>query len=604
MKQNSLRCKSPRGLFPCLLLCAALTGCVDDSYDLSKNVDMTMALGTNGLQFKLGSTEKIMLNDILEVDSHLKTDATRMYYYVQGGTTQTNFQIKNVSSSFNALHLLPEKTLLDYVTATNFFSPIGGSVTIPAISVLPTLSTKGKASLKYTVKNLSSDIVQVKKIYPVDGTKVSLSLRLTQATSMALVFKSLKNFKVVLPDFLELTNPQGGTISGNVFTLTNRDNIGKTSLYIGEATVRSVTLKGDKGKVNKQNQLLLSGDVSMNGDVILQATKMFKMTPEDKADVVLDLVLGDKGDNSVHVSSVMGRFAPTINPNVNNIQIAGNLPNFLQDKEVNIEVKNPTLKFTTNFTNIPASLNLTARLQSMTAGVAENTVDLPGSGKAELVKAQQNTLYFYQNAEAGPYDPAGVVKESKQYQVSNLVSLVKKLPDYISVNMKDGRLTLKDEDCTLKMGQTYSAAMDYDFIIPFSFDKGLRIVYNDSIDGMGKELQKYRADSAAISATIVNTIPLELQLVVTPVDKYGKVIKSIHINNAVVKAAEAAGQEKATEVELLIRLDNRNDLARLDKLRFRFVGDATKTGNLMSTEYLVVKDIRFKLKGQIEGNFN
>lgn len=159
MKQNSLRCKSPRGLFPCLLLCAALTACVDDSYDLSKNVDMTMALGTNGLQFKLGSTEKIMLNDILEVDSHLKTDATRMYYYVQGGTTQTNFQIKNVSSSFNALHLLPEKTLLDYATATNFFSPIGGSVTIPATSVLPTLSTKGKASLKYTVKNLSSDIV-------------------------------------------------------------------------------------------------------------------------------------------------------------------------------------------------------------------------------------------------------------------------------------------------------------------------------------------------------------------------------------------------------------------------------------------------------------
>ena len=146
--------------------------------------------------------------------------------------------------------------------------------------------------------------------------------------------------------------------------------------------------------------------------------------------------------------------------------------------------------------------------------------------------------------------------------------------------------------------------MNYNFIIPFSFDKGLRIVYNDSIDGMGKELQKYRADSAAISATIVNTIPLELQLVVTPVDKYGKVIKSIHINNAVVKAAEAAGQEKATEVELLIRLDNRNDLARLDKLRFRIVGDATKTGNLMSTEYLVVKDIRFKLKGQIEGNFN
>ena len=46
------------------------TACVDNSYDLSEDLDLTMGLGSNGLSVPMGNVEKIYLNDILYVSSN------------------------------------------------------------------------------------------------------------------------------------------------------------------------------------------------------------------------------------------------------------------------------------------------------------------------------------------------------------------------------------------------------------------------------------------------------------------------------------------------------------------------------------------------------
>ena len=77
-----------------------LTACVDDSYDASKDIDMTMGLGSQGLQLKLGNTENIMLADLLEEDENLKTDAQHTYYSAHAviGSAQL-FQVAGIDSS-------------------------------------------------------------------------------------------------------------------------------------------------------------------------------------------------------------------------------------------------------------------------------------------------------------------------------------------------------------------------------------------------------------------------------------------------------------------------------------------------------------------------
>ena len=78
-----------------LLLAAncSMTSCLDKSFDLDEDIDMTMGFGSDGLSVKLGTTEKILLGDILEVDKSVKLDNANKYYLVEEGSTAVDFKV-------------------------------------------------------------------------------------------------------------------------------------------------------------------------------------------------------------------------------------------------------------------------------------------------------------------------------------------------------------------------------------------------------------------------------------------------------------------------------------------------------------------------------
>ena len=60
------------------LLLGSVTSCFDDSYDLKKDIDMTINVGGEHLAFPIGNTEKVTLDKIIEIEEgdDLQTDAT------------------------------------------------------------------------------------------------------------------------------------------------------------------------------------------------------------------------------------------------------------------------------------------------------------------------------------------------------------------------------------------------------------------------------------------------------------------------------------------------------------------------------------------------
>ncbi len=60
------------------LLTASVTSCVDDDYDLSKDIDMTMTLGGNYLAIPNSSTEQIPLRDIIELKAGSAFDTIKV----------------------------------------------------------------------------------------------------------------------------------------------------------------------------------------------------------------------------------------------------------------------------------------------------------------------------------------------------------------------------------------------------------------------------------------------------------------------------------------------------------------------------------------------
>ncbi len=595
-----------------------LVGCVDDSYDMSKDIDLTMGLGSEGLELRLGSTEKIMLADILETDESLKTqEGTNLYYLVEENSTAIDFDVAPLSFNLDNSVLEPNyevlnlryiaEHLLGLTNVPNF------SITIPAWDTPEAIAVSAEGDLNYEVTGIDPAVKWVKELKAAENTQIKFFLYIEQSENLDFKLKDVNNLKVKFPDYLKLSTPQGGEITEEegqaVFSFNDIPEIGSTSIEIGSATLDCLAL-GEDGKIEGDALKIEGKKISMSGELKLSTGGGFEMGIDDKVTLHMHIYVGERGpqQSRINIASVTGRFSPTINPAAERIDVGGELPDFLQDESVTIKVANPTLKLSADMTDIPASLNIGAQLTAEKNNEVIADVTIPSEGDTAIVKTgTYNNIYFYQDETTGPFDLVEVPESASRYPVSTLGTLIEKIPDFIEVKLDDNRIHFRDEDCTIKMGHTYNTTIGYKLLVPFAFNEGLRIVYTDSVTDMHKDLKDFAAEGLEVKAEILNAVPLQLNATLEPLDTKGNIIESIDVTPVTIAPASVTGEEEVSTVKILLTLNNPNDLKKVDALRFRVTAEGVQSGGvgaLRSDQYIEVKDMRLKLKGQVIGDFN
>ena len=603
------------------------TACVDNSYDLSEDLDLTMGLGSNGLSVPMGNVEKIYLNDILSVDESVKLDAANQYYLVEDGTTNFDFTIDNVTTKVDnpTLRTDPGKPALPFNTVCEILHAAGVSyIPVPADKIFSG-EAEGTESMDFSVSDISSDI---KAIHSVSFTplKVSLSLEWFKSNA-ALKFdlKELKDVEITLPSILHVVE---GSVSEG-WTLTEGNKLVAHSVAFNGANMKEIVsfmidqaqLK-DRSEI-KNGELTIYPEnlhITMKGGADFVSTGSFTMTSNDYMDVRLHIKVGTPGANNktnVYVTRAKGVFDPLINPDVESIDIASELPDFLQDPEVRVNVSNPTLKFNVYpkyNVQIPADVDFYATLHSIKDGQDQvSPVEFPKYTR--LYKNTSNVIYFHQDA--APYDPNGLEadapgKKVQTQKVDNISSLISVLPDRIEVDLgangNDKHIRVVGES-EVALGQKYSQAVDYTIYVPFEFKNGVTIVYTDETDGMNEDLKDYAADGIQISAEAENTIPLDLKATISAYDMYDNLISGIQFEEVDVKAGGGTNATAVTTaLTIKATLTDPNLLKKLDKLEFKINAASEATSNathkLVSTQYVQLKNVKLKLVGQIVADFN
>ena len=603
------------------------TACVDNSYDLSEDLDLTMGLGSNGLSVPMGNVEKIYLNDILSVDESVKLDAANQYYLVEDGTTNFDFTIDNVTTKVDnpTLRTDPGKPALPFNTVCEILHAAGvSSIPVPADKIFSG-EAEGTESMDFSVSDISSDI---KAIHSVSFTplKVSLSLEWFKSNA-ALKFdlKELKEVEITLPSILHVVE---GSVSEG-WTLTEGNKLVAHSVAFNGANMKEIVsfmidqaqLK-DRSEI-KNGELTIYPEnlhITMKGGADFVSTGSFTMTSNDYMDVRLHIKVGTPGANNktnVYVTRAKGVFDPLINPDVESIDIASELPDFLQDPEVRVNVSNPTLKFNVypkNNVQIPADVDFYATLHSIKDGQDQvSPVEFPKYTR--LYKNTSNVIYFHQDA--APYDPTGLEtdapgKKVQTKKVDNISSLINVLPDRIEVDLgangADKHIRVVGEN-EVALGQKYSQVVDYTIYVPFEFKNGVTIVYTDETDGMNEDLKDYAADGIQISAEAENTIPLDLKATISAYDMNDKLIPGIQFEEVDVKAGGGTDATAVTTaLTIKATLTDPNLLKKLDKLEFKINAASEATSNathkLVSTQYVQLKNVKLKLVGQIVADFN
>lgn len=619
------------------MLCAGttllFTGCIDDSYDLDK-VDLTMKLNTDGLGVKLGNTDLIALADILDEDETVKTEANGLYYLVKDGTSNFNVKVDNMTTSFNDTKLDMNTPVLQYNDVYEQLRDAGIPVTHGSTLPIPAdFEMHGSAEGDQEVDFKITDVSDVKQVKTIDLQKSKVALTLTEANqpaSLNLGVTRLKNVRLYLPKFLGVTDVAPGweLKEGNVLVYTlnggtynyNRNNPEICLVYLNKVALDQTE---HKGKVENGGIELTPNElnVRMTAEQVYfenRAGRELSMNVGDQASVRLDIKVPN---NKLNISQVTGIFNPAIDPDNERIDVSNDLPDFLQDKEVRIVATNPTIRFHANMSTLPVGIDMRGTLTAVKEnGAFENgaTTKVVKLDKGVMEMGRDNYVY-YCNQGNTPYDPEGAKAGAATVKnTANIGDLITELPDYLEVDLKNNQINVKNEYYTVQLGRDYHVDADYSVFVPFEFDRGLKVVYNDSTESMHSDLKDLSATGTLeVMADAYNTIPLELLVGLKAVDVDGNELP-VEFNTAEAHVApgdgstytmngevkERSGSEVMTPIKITAKLDDKDLLSRIDKLCFNIHADATGSNKLVSTQYLKLNNIKIKLHAGVIADFN
>ena len=607
MEHNRMKKQITKGLLG-MMAVGSLTACVNDSYDMSKDIDMTMQLGTEGLQIKLGNTERINLKDILEIDDEeaIEEDKNGLFYLVKEGETDVSYNVRRVNTEVDVATLSPKIKMVDIPQSTPSF-------TVPAGKVY---KGQGMASEKKPFHldfyDVDKEVVSLKRIEPAGSTinfRVYLDV-VSNNPNHKFIIGDIKDLVVELPYFIKSNDAKGGKLKLKDGTYNSGHiEFGPYKLDAFEAD-GELGIKPER-QPNNKNKIDLFDDIQFSGSASLKAASSFTMKGGDQVNLQMTVKFDGQPGNVkpntilVEFGEVTGCYDPDIDPKINPIDVASDLPDFLDDDEVTINVNNPTVRFDVDMTKIPSDLEFSGNISSWKDNTKTASVRIPESkGFAYIQRNCPNTLYFYQGNE--PYDPAGETAVGDLYQISNLNQLVEKIPDEIRVDLGKNAVHIKPNTLsTIEFGRTYSTAAKYFVWVPFQFDKGLKVVYSDSTKSFKDDLEDYSAEGAELTANVTSTVPLEMLASIIPLDKQGKEITTIHVSKANISAGKDDGVGSTEKIAMDVVFTKPDDLKKLDRMKFRIEAKSNEAGGkLTSKQFVEVNDMRIKLKGAVIADFN
>ena len=579
-----MKCKVNR-IYPLwgLLLSFPLwnVSCVDNKYDLDKDIDMTINVGGEHLAVPVGSTDTAFLSKIIEVEEGdiLQPDAATHIYHL---TKQDDINVN--PTTVNKVMITDAKTDLEQKIVEN----ASGS----------TSSVSTTIEISNTLTAEASDIDEALKELGSLSTNTPAILDLTfglKGNGLTYSKVDAKDLVIQLPTFLIFK--EGEVEAGNKLTLNGAltpkqlDVVGYT---FGEKA-------GEGLKPDENRSLTIKGDVSMKGDVVTSG-----ISGSGDLSLTLYVTLSEMATDRV-----TGVIQPNIEAETTQIEF-NDLPDFLQDEATRLDVTNPVIVLiATNPLETPVEVDAVLTPKKNNATIEGHEVKIgAGYGKTAVTLNPGENVIALSRIETSL-----VAGMTSNVVVSDMNNVLEIIPDDIDVDLKP--VVRNNDYYAVELGQDYQLTASYDVDVPLSFEKGLNIVYSDSIKDLNKDLKdldKITLKKANIVLTVDNAIPLGLQLKAENVqikDIYGRELTGIEktIEEGKEYITESGDGETPATSEIVLSLTTANDpgfLSKIDKICFKITAatGATTGIPLKDTQWVKVTSVKLSVPGGVNVDLN
>lgn len=565
--------------------------CVDNKYDLDKDIDMTVNVGGEHLTIPAGSSDTAYLSKIIEVEEGdiLQPDAaTRVYHLTKKDDINVEpTTVKEVTIDETTTNL----SSTEIVNATSSSSSSNVEVSAP-------VTTSGDFEAKSN--NIDEALKELGALYAKTPVDLNLKIDFTNTGDLSFTKVKANKLKIVFPDYIVFKAEEG--IQGHELILDGQVLSEDGSSYSRTLKVEGYEFSKNPGSGEKpvDGTLTIVGEISMEGDVITSG-----ISGSGTLSLVPTAVLGEMTINSVN-----GVIQPNIKAETTNIEL-NDLPDFLKDEETRLDITNPVILLIANnpletpvevdavLTPMKNNTQIEGKKVEIGSGYDKDPVKLtPGDNVIALSRTGESSL-------------EGVTANVKVEDMNNLLETI---PDDIEVKLKP--VVRKKDYYTAKLGWSYEMPSSYEVDVPLSFEQGLNIVYNDSIQDLNKDLNdldKVGLKNMKVILSVDNAIPLKLQLKAENVqikDVYGNELSAVKktIEEDKQYVAESTDGEKPATSELVLSLtsDDTAFLSKIDRICFKITavpGSATGVP-LKDTQWLKVTSIKLSVPGGVNVDLN
>ncbi len=570
-----------------LLVGVVLTACVNSDYDFDE-VDATMGFGGDGLVLPASSTDTIKLLDVLEVDDGgcvvIKPNGD--YVFEQ--------RSDKVDPSYPKIDRI--EVTRSRVEATDI--PVSVTTTGPA-------GTSGQVNVVLAADGDMQDFKyegeKPEEVLALESgeTNAEFDFALNFPDRMSAVVSTVDEVTIRVPAYMELDNIRASapyTVSGSTY------------IFADVPTRQSLTVTADIATLTfgRDDDL---GTLAVNGDMVTLEGRvhvtLYAETTVDDGTIDYMTMGSDFNMDDFEITSATGRF----NPDIDLTDLGGmdivDIPDFLDDGNVVIDLYNPQILFTVS-SDLTMDGYVSGTLHSIKDGVEIATVEIP---EMPVTAGRITSLCICRRAD-------GITGYDYVREVENLSDLIRTIPDRITF---DGVARADTSSTTsIELGYEYTVAPDcYTIEAPLTFDTDAKIVYTDTLDGWNSDLKDLNLAEDAyieVAASIENRVPAYLTLTAAAIDVDGRKMDTneieVSVDNTVIASADG---DTSVDTPVTVRLSQNTEgvMERLDGLVLTIDGSASYgsesvVGVTLNSErhFLIAKEIKVTLVGRVIGDFN
>lgn len=583
-----------------LTLPATFNSCVNEDYDLTKDIDKTICIDGE-ISAPIGNSETIFVTDLLNLDDEsdvLFLDINDNYVLTfMGNRTEASFTIPSFRFSGD---IVTNGGHLGLIKRSDIMEELAPGLSGTGLPVPKGLTLKRTFYASTTPLEIDEDIPE-----EVTDVKVIHGNAVAKVTFLANAGKAtLSGLTVDFPDYLIFAGISKGQIDCDFDKESNTLRFGQVEVgrVMSEVSlditgIDLTKIPAGQGFIRDRHKMLLNDNIKLTGfEVSLLTDDLGNTFGDIPEEVHIDTGIKI---NSLDIKDVTVKVDPKVDitPQAFNV---GKLPDFVNGDGAVLDLYDPQIMlFLGN--DSPLTMSLNADLESY-KGASRNTVHIGDNGgatdKITVKSGMTSRIYLSRTGEIAPSGYQNV-------KVSNLSDIVKNVPERISIANID--VKADDEFVTVQTDKSYNFYCSYSIIAPLAFGKDMRIDYCSDYDGWNEifnsEDVDYEINSAVVTFDCVNTIPFGIEMTAAAIDKEDNVIPEITVTIEGNVSSGSVDKPSKTPMTLNLKTSSGDDMRRLDGIRMnnRISGaDNDHSGVCLNKRQSIkLENMKIKIKGAI-----